>query len=347
MNTVNLDTDSPQLDIAAIAQQLNARARTHVIGELQTIRAKLKGLARRPGTNIFSSRTIHEDWAFHHGGRSELQFNIGTEDAFGGIELRHGVAFSFELSQTLTSIDGLIPKVRLFNDYLRDHPEAFAGMRMWHHREHESPSSAYPPGPVMPELVTPGPFVFLGKRQPADNIDYETVLNDFDRLLPLYKYIESGGRAESLQASAQDGFHFRAGFTNRSPATNATLAECELNIYLKHNILQAALCRRLISEYGSDNVGDEQTPLGTKIDVVVRRRENEFWYYEIKTALSPRACLREAFGQLMEYAYWPGSREAKRLIVCGESPLDGDGETYLRQLKNRFTLPIDYEQIIL
>jgi hypothetical protein len=48
----------------------------------------------------------------------------------------------------------------------------------------------------------------------------------------------------------------------------------------------------------------------------------------------------------MEYAYWPGAREAKRLIVCGESPLDGDGETYLRQLKNRFALPIDYEQII-
>jgi hypothetical protein len=68
---------------------------------------------------------------------------------------------------------------------------------------------------------------------------------------------------------------------------------------------------------------------------------------QIKTALSPRACLREALGQLMEYAYWPGAFEAKRLIVCGESALDGDGETYLSQLKNRFTLPIEYEQIIL
>jgi hypothetical protein len=342
--------DSPQLDINAIAQELNTRARTHThaIGELQSIRAELKGLARRPGTNIFSSQTIHENWAFHHGGRKELQFNIGTEDAFAGIELRYGVAFSFELSQTLPSIDPLIPKVRLFDDYLRGYPEAFADMRMWHHREHESPSSAYAPGPVMPELVIPGPFVFLGKRQAPDNIDYEIILNDFDRLLPLFKYVESGGREESLKAPAEQGFHFRAGFTDKSSATNATLAERELNIYLKHNILQTALCLRLISEYGSDNVRDEQpTAIGTKIDVVVRRSENEFWYYEIKTALSPRACLREALGQLMEYAYWPGACEAKRLIVCGESALDGDGETYLSQLKNRFTLPIEYEQIIL
>jgi hypothetical protein len=337
----------PQRDINAIAQELNTRAHTHAIGELQTIRAELKGLARRPGTNIFSSQTIHENWAFHHGGRSELQFNIGTEEAFGEIELRHGVAFSFELSQTLPSIDVLIPKVRLLNDYLREHPYAFADMRMWHHREHEC-SSEYAVGPVMPELVTPGPFVFLGKRQAGDNIDHETVLNDFDRLLPLFKYVESGGREESSEVIAGDVFHFRAGFTDKSAATNATLAERQLDVYLKHNILQAALCRRLMSEYGSDNVGDEQTAaLGTKIDVVVRRSENEFWYYEIKTALSPRACLREAFGQLMEYAYWPGAREAKRLIVCGESPLDGAGETYLCRLKNRFTLPIDYEQIIL
>jgi hypothetical protein len=66
--------NGPQLDIHTIAKQLNTCAHTHAIGKLQTIRAELKGMARRPGTDIFSSQTIHEDWAFHHGGRSELQF---------------------------------------------------------------------------------------------------------------------------------------------------------------------------------------------------------------------------------------------------------------------------------
>jgi hypothetical protein len=339
--------DGSQLDIKAVAQQLNTLAQTHAIGGLQTIRAELRGLKRRPRTDIFSLQTIHEDWASHHGGRSELQFNIGREDTFAEIELRHGIAFSFEPSQSLPSpVDTLIEKVHLFNDYMHLYPEAFADMRMWHWK-HGQRSSDYAPGRIMPELVTSGTFVFLGKRQPGDNINYETILNDFDRLLSLFKYVESGGREEPFKALAADGFHFRAGFTDKSAATTATLAEGELNINLKHNILQAALCRRLISEYGSANVGEEQvTPFGTKIDVVVRRSEDEFWYYEIKTALPPRACLREAFGQLMEYAYWPGAREAKRLIICGESALDGDGETYLLQLKNRFALPIDYERIV-
>jgi hypothetical protein len=86
------------LDITAIAQELNSKANAHAIGQLQTIRAKLKGFARRPGSNIFSSQTIQSDYAFHHGGRSELQFNIGAEEVSGKSELRHGIAFSFELS---------------------------------------------------------------------------------------------------------------------------------------------------------------------------------------------------------------------------------------------------------
>jgi hypothetical protein len=49
----------------------------------------------------------------------------------------------------------------------------------------------------------------------------------------------------------------------------------------------------------------------------------------------------------MEYAYWPGGREPRRLIVCGENALDDDGRAYLRQLNERFRLPVAYEQIVL
>jgi len=85
--------------------------------------------------------------------------------------------------------------------------------------------------------------------------------------------------------------------------------------------------------------------VGTKVDVVVRQK-NEYWFYEIKTALTPRACLREALGQLCEYAFWPGAQEAVRLIVAGENALDKEGEEYLLRLRNRFSLPIEYEQIV-
>jgi hypothetical protein len=126
------------------------------------------------------------------------------------------------------------------------------------------------------------------------------------------------------------------------------MTERQLNVNLRHNLLQAALTTRLVVRFGADNVSDEQpTGRGTKIDVVVRCGPNEFWYYEIKTAVSPAACIREALGQVLEYAYWPGAQEPGRIVICGEGELDRDGKAYLRQFRERFRLPIDYEQIVL
>lgn len=128
--------EETSLNIDAIARELNARARTHAIGELQSIRARLKGL-RRHGTNIFTSQTIKTGWAFHSGARRnyELQFNNGIENAFGETELRHGVAFSFESSRTVPSdgsLERFLPKVRHFNDYMRScDAVSLAEMRMW------------------------------------------------------------------------------------------------------------------------------------------------------------------------------------------------------------------------
>ena len=86
-------------DIPTIAAELNAKAVGHLIAELQEIRKKLKGLKVRAGHDIFRlegrSKTVFQDWAFHYGGRSELQFNIG-KDGSGGAMFRDGVAFSFE-----------------------------------------------------------------------------------------------------------------------------------------------------------------------------------------------------------------------------------------------------------
>ena len=283
----------PETDfVAQVARDLNTRAQqAHPIGELQSLRAELKGLSRQPGTAIFSNLTIHPRWAFHHGGRTELQFNIGLE----GDELRHGVAFSFEASQALPDPVGtLTPKVQLFNDYLRLYPDHYGDMRMWHYQK-EQRSSDYPPGPVMWELVVRGTFVFLGKRQPVDAVDHEVVLDDFDRLLALYSYVEGGGRERSEVL----GFDFRPGVADRAPSAAVSMAERELNITLKHNLLQATLCRHLVAKHGAENVRSEQpSGLGTMIDVVLRQRPDEYWYYEIKTALSPRACMREALGQL-------------------------------------------------
>ncbi len=332
------------IDIHGIAQKLNILAQTHPIGQLQHIRTELKSLKRRPGNKIFSMHTIFDTYAFHHGGRTELQYNIGNAGDNRNENLRYGVAFSFETNQTLKSIDVLIPKVKLFNDFISMNADDFSDMRMWHYDPQRSLD--YLPGPISSTLVKKGIFVFLGNRQPIKNIDYETILDDFDRLLSLYKYVESGGSTQP-EPFPKNRFDFKPGYNTKAKTAKGTHSKKELDFDLRHNKLQEVLYRELVLNYGKENVGTEQpSGVGTQIDAVVKRKR-EYWFYEIKTSLIPRACLREAIGQLLEYGLWPGAQEPSRYIVVGETPIDRDGKEYLRRLNKKFSLPIEYERIVI
>lgn len=338
-------------NLRSIPEELNSRAAGHAIESLQELRSGLKHLSRVSKHRLFKLEHVRETWAFHFGGRSELQFNIGIETESGVPQARHGVAFSFETSRSVHSIDLLVPKASRLNEFLRVYSASFADMRMWHF-DHDVRSTDSMPGPIPPELVRKGVFVFLGKLQTADDLDYEIVLSDFDRLLPMYGYVE-GAEAFPLEhpttpsTSPIAGFRFRSGCSIKRSSTVATVAQRKLDVLLRHNELQAQLADDLSLEFGHEHVGTELSSLlGTSVDVVVRQPDG-FWFYEIKTALSARACLREAIGQLLEYSFWPGAQEALRLIVVGEPKLDEEAEAYLVTLRGQFGLPLEYRQILL
>ncbi|MFC1968762.1 hypothetical protein ACFLVX_05210 [Chloroflexota bacterium] len=326
----------------SIVSNINIKAEKHAIGDLARIRKELKGKSQLPRA-IFPKPTTFDTYAFHYGGRKELQFNIGWEGDDHS-ELRYGVAFSLETNQTLPNIDVLIPKIGLFNDFLQLYSEEYGDMRMWHYKNGLR-STDYIPGSISPNIVTEGVFIFLGNRQNLSWLDHELILNDLDRLLPLYKYVESNGNLPPILTISKEPFKFRPGFTSKASTAEVSQTERQLNITLRHNTLQEALCEKLVKKYGDRNVSAEQpNGAGTSIDAVVRLG-TDFWFYEIKTANSPRACLRQAIGQLLEYAFWPGAQQANRLIVVGEKTLDEEGKQYLQILKKRFQLPVSYEHI--
>jgi hypothetical protein len=330
-------------NLAAIAEEIDRRAGSRPFGLLQELRKDLKGLARLPSNRIFSWRkTIDEDgYSFHLGGRRELQFNIGFDYLNGKRMFRHGVAFSFERSRTLPEIDVLIPKAERFNEFLRCNPDEFADLLMWHYLDGRS--SNYAPTPIPPDLVRPNIFIFLGRLQAPDQLDYELVLDDFDHLLSLYRFVE-GSDAYPPVAKPKGEFHFKPGCTVKAASTKASLAEQQLDVTLRHNEIQQALHKHLVPLYGSTAVGTE-CPSGTggKIDVVVHHG-GAYWFYEIKTAMSARACILDALAQSLEYSYWPGTQEAQQLTIVGEPPLDDKSRAFLALLRKRFSLPIKYQQ---
>ena len=328
------------MDIPTLANELNAESGSFEIGNLQALRKKIKHFKKRPGSAIFSDQTITENWAFHHGGRAELQFNIG-HDGSDGDEIRHGVAFSFETSQTLPDIAVLRPKVRLFNEYLELYTDRYAHMRMWYW-DHEGRSDDQMPSSIPPERIQDGVFAFLGVIQRTTKVKTREILKDFDDLLPLYTYVESGGTTQPVDDISSATFKFTSGCTLKRRETTAKTKSDPVNVSLRHNAMQWSLYHMLCGKYGKKNVGTElKTGNGTRVDVVLKQ-SGEYWFYEIKTYHSPRACIRDALGQLLEYSHWPNGLRAARLIVVGENKLDTEGREYLTELQSLYALPIDY-----
>jgi len=330
--------------IQDIANELNRRSKDYRIGLLQDIRCQIKGTTRRSSRKIFSALSIKNDYAFHHGGRTELQFNVGFETIGPIHRFRHGVAFSLEPGINLPDVSILFPQIRRFNEFFDLYPNEFPDMRLWFWQKGTLSPDLYP-GSISEEVARSGTFVCLGKHYAPEELDFDLILHDFDRLLPLYEFVVGSSDFPDVSASGPD--LFVAGHRPRAAATRALKNVGVVDVALRHNVLQEQLHRELSNEFGFGTVRTEYvTALKTRIDTVVQRTSGKI-YYEIKTGSSARSCIRQALSQLLEYAFWPGAEEPARLVIVGEPNLDEDAARYLGALNDRFGLAVEYRTIIL
>lgn len=327
--------------ISEIARKINKLSATYKIGDLQVIRKRIKNLGRQAGSSIFNADTIndHLGWAFHYGGRKELQFNIGEEEE----GLRFGIAFSLEQSQTLPNIELLFPKIMRFNQFIRENPGFFKNYRMWHWYNDRVRSEIQPVIEIGEHLLRPKTFIFIGKLNEAEEINYTDILETFDDLLTPYIYIEKGEASGIIEAELLDSkdFTFSSGKKNLVFKRTHTTKEKFTDLDVRHSLIVEKLAADLIARYGEENVAVEHACFGKSIDVVLRQG-TEYIFYEVKTCGSAKGCIREALGQVMEYAYWPGKAHAKKIIVVGEPETDPDTRKYLEYLNRTFSLPLEY-----
>ena len=102
------------------------------------------------------------------------------------------------------------------------------------------------------------------------------------------------------------------------------------------------LYKLLCEEHGVENVSSElKTGFGTRMDLAVRTT-NGLLIYEVKTYNSLKANIREAFGQLLEYSYWPDNNLAKELIIISHIKATEAMKKYMDLLRAKFRLPIYY-----
>jgi len=330
------------MEIMALAEQINEVAAAHLLGSLQDLRGRIRGKRSR-ANKIFSKATIMDNYSFHDGGRSELQFNVGLEMRKGRRFWRHGVAFSFQKSQTLPDPSVLRHWVRPFNVWVESNTDELRDFRMWHERKDQPPSEDRRPCQIseleLQQFIKDENFVFLGARVAESNVNVDQILHDLDRLYPLYEYclMESLNPSPPKRASQRQ--------VGSARQTKATLPGGEIDVDLRHNLLQEALVSWLKAEFHSHRVQPElEVANGCRVDVAVETKEGPV-FCEIKVAPHAREAIRHAFGQFLEYTHWPAVQRAKKWWVISESVPTADDLSYLQALRTNYALPVFYRSI--
>ncbi len=201
--------------ISDVANRINTLASRYRMKDFQTLRKNIRGLSKIHTYQIFTPQTIdvNGEYAFHSGGRDEIQFNIGCETSGG--PMRYGLAFSLQSSRSLQDpVRVLKPKIEIFNRILAEGRFEFSGFSMWHYRgQVRSVTSSVEP--IEAALIRPDTFIFIGKftnsrLEHLTSQEYSDILNSFDRLLDLYILIENHPRQERIARVCWNDNNWRA-----------------------------------------------------------------------------------------------------------------------------------------
>lgn len=121
--------------------------------------------------------------------------------------------------------------------------------------------------------------------------------------------------------------------------------EKDMIIERRHKEMQNYIATLLKKQY--DDIRLEEPAdihcTAEKIDIVARLRGTDEWhYFELKTN-SAKISIREALGQILEYAhYYHTERKVTRLYIVGPSDADPQDRDYLNTLRQQYGIPLWY-----
>ncbi len=172
------------------------------------------------------------------------------------------------------------------------------------------------------------------------------VLNENE--IPSTRYILMdlpAGIQEKMEVRFKTGFSFEdSGSEEANLGTKSlrTGRKKEIELELKHNILQTKFLKYLQKKYGKSIVKRECTAYGASRIDVIRKTDTGYVFYEIKTYNSLRTSIREGIGQLLEYTLYPNVNEAESIVLVSHVAPSDEVKKYLHHLKNFIKLPFSY-----
>jgi hypothetical protein len=333
--------------ISEIARRLNLNCANYEVGRLQELRSRFTG-KRQMRSVIFDvpSKGVNEEegWAFHYGGRSEIQFNIGFERELE--RFRFGLTFSLEPSQFVSDVvSQLAPKIERFNELIRSEPELFDDYRIWVWYDNQIVKPETAVRSISSDEMRLGYFIFVGRHVPAELIDIYNVLQTFDELMPIYRFVEGHPDSFISLRPEDSGFEFVERFDVPQGDTTNRSSQVPTSVNLSSRRLTVALRDILKNEEPAVLFGTEiPSGSGGRIDLVVKTVDGFFDLYEVKPAVAARHAIRQALPQLLEYAFRSDNPRVRNLYIASDANLDAVSERFLRKLQAR-NIPVYYRHI--
>ena len=173
----------------------------------------------------------------------------------------------------------------------------------------------------------------------VNRLDGNTPLPADDPIQRITRYQLS--RVDGAMDSARSAWRGRAG-TTTLPDTkerHRVVRGGRITYTPEHVRIQQALLERLRTSYpGLEPVCEQDF-----VDVTLKTQD-EVLLFEVKSDLNPLSVVRQALGQLMEYAFHPRRDHdlQARLVIVGRRELEGDDRVYFEKIRGQFGLPIEY-----
>jgi len=175
-------------------------------------------------------------------------------------------------------------------------------------------------------------FNFKDVSQPDELI--EVAENDINITTNRYKLLPQ--KSEIVFATDNEDDETEGNKKNTNKRKKVFNSDCEYDPY--HDQMQNAIFELLkTSEYDYKKVYIEKG----RVDIKAKTKQGTWHYFELKTD-NPKQSIRKALGQILEYAYFPDTEKAEKLIIIADEEPNEDVKKYLDHIRNKFELPISY-----
>jgi|GEM_PF-1245386 len=138
-------------------------------------------------------------------------------------------------------------------------------------------------------------------------------------------------------------FDFQHGKASNTGEYTKSASNKKTKVKRRHGEITDDLYDYLISNgYKKENISVEKTRVGGAIVDVVLKHDNEFDLFEVKTSNTALKNIRQALGQIFEYALMDGEITCKRLVIIGPAELTEQEQDYFNRLKDLIQIKLEY-----